>query len=153
MTFGVDGVVYNFVNDSKIVGTSVIDGPQHSTDLIGNKVDEKGRVAAFTNVAVTAMGEGAAIAEFNATQRLRNTLIEELEGSKIKSNVKEILEIAKNKNGKIVFLEQGNSNAGFKHILERHEGDFLNAGIKREDIQKVVMDAVTDGVQVGTTGK
>ncbi|GAA3930331.1 hypothetical protein GO495_07440 [Chitinophaga oryziterrae] len=57
-TLGIDGLFYNLFNDSKIVGTSIINGPQHSTDLAGNKIDEKGRIMAFTNVTGTLLSLG-----------------------------------------------------------------------------------------------
>jgi RHS repeat-associated protein len=62
-TLGIDGLLYNLFNDSKIVGTSIINGPQHSTDLAENKIDEKGRIMAFTNVTGTllSLGEFASI--------------------------------------------------------------------------------------------
>jgi hypothetical protein len=80
------------------------------------------------------------------------SLIAGLSKDGIKHNPEEILAIAKDKNGKTIFLEKGNSNAGLQHIMERHGDDFENVGIAKDDIPKVVMDAVTKGNQVGTTG-
>ena len=44
----------------------------------------------------------------------------------------DIVTIGKTTDGKLVWLEEGNDNAGLKHILERHEKEFEAKGI--EDI-------------------
>jgi hypothetical protein len=62
-TYGVDEFLYKLINDSKIVGSSVINGPQHASDLVGNKAGQKERIMAFTNVTGTALGFG----EFSAS--------------------------------------------------------------------------------------
>lgn len=83
----------------------------------------------------------------------KTKLISELFKSGAKFNTNDIVDISKNELGKIIFLENGNSKAGLLHILTEHADDFVKSGIKKDDIAKVVMDAVTTGKQVGTTGK
>jgi len=87
-----------------------------------------------------------------AAQRVRNSLIKELAENGIKHNADDIVDIAKSQSGKTVFLETGNSKAGLTHILQEHGSDFVKAGIKQDDIAKVVMDAATNGKQVGMQG-
>lgn len=57
--------------------------------------------------------------------------------------------LAKNADGKIVFLESGNSRAGLTHIMERHGADFEKAGIAQGDIADLVVQAASRGTQVG----
>ncbi len=51
-------------------------------------------------------------------------------------------------NGKIVFIEQGNSFAGLQHILN-HAADFEKRDISHDEIADVVMTAVIEGNIVG----
>lgn len=82
----------------------------------------------------------------------RKELLDELARLGIKHNPDDIVKIAKDANGKIIFLERGHSEAGLQHILE-HADDFANVGIPRERIADVVFDAVQQGHVVGTQGK
>lgn len=79
----------------------------------------------------------------------RDLLTSELEQNGIKFTKEDIVFIAKDKTGKTVFLEKGNTSAGLQHILDRHEKDFINKGLKREDIPKVIMKALTSGTNTG----
>ena len=54
--------------------------------------------------------------------------------------------------GRTVWLETGSTSAGLRHILERHETDFLNKGVSRKDIPNVVMNALEVDNVVGTNG-
>ena len=87
-----------------------------------------------------------------AEQRARSVLIKELAKNGVKHNADDIVDIAKSQSGTTVFLETGNSKSGLTHILEKHADDFVKSGIKKEDIAKVVMDAATNGKQVGMQG-
>jgi hypothetical protein len=51
------------------------------------------------------------------------------------------------KNGKVIWLEEGNSRSGWQHILERHEQDFYNkfGNIGKSDIQDKIIEAINKG--------
>ncbi|MCK6641696.1 MAG: hypothetical protein L6Q81_16580 [Bacteroidia bacterium] len=51
---------------------------------------------------------------------INRNLINELKSSGIKFSESDLRMICKDADGKIVFLESGNSNAGLQHIIERH---------------------------------
>ena len=57
-------------------------------------------------------------------------LIAELSQAGIKHNPDKIVLIAKQPDGKIVFLEEGNSESGLQHILEEHYLQFVEQGIE-----------------------
>ncbi|WP_257204961.1 hypothetical protein [Shouchella clausii] len=79
-------------------------------------------------------------------------LLDELESSGIKYNPDEVMAITKTANGKLVWLEKGNSNAGFEHVM-RHADEFAVKGIKSNEIPDLLMEALTKGKVVGTQGR
>lgn len=89
-------------------------------------------------------------------EREKIALIAELQQLEIKHNPEKILCIAKDKNGKIIFLEEGQigrKGSGLKHILEKHETDFANRGITSEQIPNFIMTAIIKSKIVGYQGK
>lgn len=82
----------------------------------------------------------------------RSELIAELIESGVRCTPENIIGIAKLADGKIVFLETGNSKAGLQHILENHTADFANKGILPEQIPDAAIAAVTQGIIVGYLG-
>ncbi|NVJ60931.1 MAG: RHS repeat protein, partial [Gammaproteobacteria bacterium] len=83
----------------------------------------------------------------------RQKLLDELSQKGIKHSPENIVDIRKTQDGKIVFLETGNKQAGLEHILVRHEQDFANVGIHADQIPEAVMTAVTQGKVIGYQGK
>ncbi|TRY09678.1 hypothetical protein FN961_25620 [Shewanella hanedai] len=81
------------------------------------------------------------------------SLTTQLSQQGIKHNPANIVQIGKNADGKIMFLETGNSSAGLQHIVQRHGADFANRGISQSQIPQAVMAAVTRGKVVGYQGK
>ncbi len=58
----------------------------------------------------------------------------------------DIIFIAKNANGRIMWLEKGNETAGLTHIISRHCDDFKRAfGLNEEQIPKFLYDVVIKG--------
>ncbi|MBD2666046.1 hypothetical protein B6N60_04988 [Richelia sinica FACHB-800] len=80
-------------------------------------------------------------------------LIAELAELGIKHNPAKIVKIAKQADGKIVFLEEGNTEAGLQHILEEHSSQFAEQGIEAEQIPDVVITALTEGKIIGYQGR
>ena len=82
----------------------------------------------------------------------RETLIATLREAEVKHTPEQIVDIRRTRDGRVIFLENGHSWAGLRHIITRHEEDFVRSGIVREDIAHAVMTAVTEGEIVGMQG-
>jgi hypothetical protein len=83
----------------------------------------------------------------------KSALISELAKLPIKHTPEEIVKIAKQAGGKIVFLEQGNSDAGLQHILEKHSLEFADQGIKQNQIPDIIITALTEGKMIRYQGR
>lgn len=81
------------------------------------------------------------------------SLLKEMSSQGIKYTPENIVQVAKNADGKIVFLETGNSKAELQHIIGEHAKDFANIGVSEAQIPSVVMKAVAEGKIVGYQGK
>jgi filamentous hemagglutinin len=82
----------------------------------------------------------------------RTQLIDELVAAGTKVTPGNVVDVRKLPDGRTVWLETGSDAAGLQHIYKRHEVDFANKGIARQDIPTVVMDALGQGNIVGTNG-
>lgn len=85
----------------------------------------------------------------------RLALLAELTQAGIKHNPEKIVKIAKQANGKIVFLEEGKITkraSGLAHILKEHKEDFTIRGISEKEIPDAVIAAVTSGTFLGYQG-
>lgn len=56
-----------------------------------------------------------------------------------------VVDIRRLPDGRTVWLEKGTDAAGLQHIYKRHEADFVNKGISRDDIPNVVMSVLERG--------
>ncbi|MEI3649565.1 MAG: hypothetical protein ACK5RT_13880 [Dolichospermum sp.] len=83
----------------------------------------------------------------------KSALISELAQLGIKHTLEKIVKIAKQADGKIVFLEEGNSDAGLQHILEKHSLEFADQGIKQNQIPDIIIKAITEGKAIRYQGK
>ncbi len=93
---------------------------------------------------------------FTNTRGAAKSLIAEVQarGDKITSD--DVIGIAKDKSGKIIWLERGTLDgkpSGLKHILVAHEDNFNSKGIATADIADFVLTAVTKGEIIGYQGK
>jgi hypothetical protein len=73
----------------------------------------------------------------------------------IKHSPEKVVRIAKQADGKIVFLEEGKAGrrgSGLSHILKKHQDDFARRGISQNEIPDAVMAAVTRGKFLGYQG-
>lgn len=79
-------------------------------------------------------------------------LIEELSKSGQKHNIDEVIAITKTPEGKLVWLEKGNSDAGLKHVLERHASEFVSEGIT--DIPRFLVELFkSKPIKMGSNAK
>jgi hypothetical protein len=91
--------------------------------------------------------------ENQVTQQVteRTELLSKLTNQAIKFSASDVINIGKNAEGKIIFMETGSAKAGLKHILN-HAEEFEAIGIPKNDIASVVFEAATKGKQVGMQG-
>lgn len=78
-------------------------------------------------------------------------LMSELANCGVKYNANDVIMITKNSNGKLVWLEKGNSSAGYQHILD-HAVDFETKGISSNQLSDFVSTALSKGEIVGMQG-
>lgn len=82
-----------------------------------------------------------------ATKKLIKEAIEQ----GIKISPEKIISIAK-VDGKIVWLESGNSSAGLQHIIEGHADHFAKWGVESSSISNFVTSTVKTGRSIGKYG-
>lgn len=85
----------------------------------------------------------------------KSALIAELVQLGVKHSPEKIVRIAKQADGKIVFLEEGKAGrrgSGLAHILKEHREDLARRGISEKEIPDAVMAAVTRGTFLGYQG-
>ncbi|MBN3066330.1 VENN motif pre-toxin domain-containing protein [Pectobacterium aquaticum] len=80
------------------------------------------------------------------------SLLKEMTTQGIKFTPENVVSVAKDNSGKIIFLEKGNSKSGLQHIVEEHGSQFAQIGIAESRIPDVVMKAATEGKIVGYQG-
>ena len=93
---------------------------------------------------------------FSGTSGEGKALIEEVQANGDKINPSDVIGITKTKDGKIIWLEKGhlgNNPSGLAHILDAHESNFNDKGIKTGDIPDFILTAVSKGKIVGHQGK
>ncbi len=92
-------------------------------------------------------GGGAGV--FKETSSLKpQKLLDELAESGVKYNLDDVIAVTKTVDGKLVWLEKGNVNAGLEHILQ-HADQFITKGIATEKIPDFIMSAIRNGEVVG----
>ncbi|MFK4269394.1 putative T7SS-secreted protein [Streptomyces milbemycinicus] len=84
--------------------------------------------------------------------RIDSDAVKQLEDDGVKFSPDRLVSVQRDQDGRVVFLEKGNEDAGLQHILD-HEGDFARKGVAREDIPDLVMSAATHGEIVGYQGR
>ncbi|WP_432588894.1 putative T7SS-secreted protein [Streptomyces sp. HD1123-B1] len=84
--------------------------------------------------------------------KIDSDAVKQLEDDGVNFSPDRLVSVQRDQNGKVVFLEKGNENAGLQHILD-HEDDFARKGVSRDDIPDLVMSAATRGEIVGYQGK
>jgi uncharacterized protein YukE len=82
----------------------------------------------------------------------REELLEELAANGVKHDPEKVILIGKDGDGKIVFLESGNADAGLQHVME-HANQFADIGVPREKVGQFAFDAATTGKIIGYQGK
>ncbi|WP_223533549.1 filamentous hemagglutinin N-terminal domain-containing protein [Pseudomonas sp. GL-RE-20] len=83
---------------------------------------------------------------------VNTSLLDELTANGVKFTPENVVATTRSSNGKVVFLETGNSKAGLQHIIEEHGSQFAQMGVSEAQIPSVVMKAVSEGKLVGYQG-
>jgi len=86
------------------------------------------------------------------TEQTTRELLFELASNGIKHTPENIVRIARDEGGRVVFLEKGTAESGLQHIIKRHAAQFVEGGVAEESIPDLIMKAVTQGKQVGMQG-
>lgn len=90
---------------------------------------------------------------FSGTSGEGKALIDEVIANGDRISPDKVVLITKDPNGKIVWLEEGNSSAGLQHIIERHGKEFNGKGISNDELPDYVLEAVFQGNIIGTQGR
>jgi len=77
--------------------------------------------------------------------------MDELANSGVRYNSNDVAAITKTADGKLVWLENGNAQAGLEHIMN-HADDFAAKGIAQNKIKDLIMTALEKGEIVGYQG-
>lgn len=76
-------------------------------------------------------------------------LVDEARAAGVKIDPDAVVQIGRNADGKIIWLERGNSRAGLEHIVQDHHADFLADGVPADRIPELVHRAATEGRYTG----
>ncbi|MPM22890.1 hypothetical protein SDC9_69350 [bioreactor metagenome] len=74
--------------------------------------------------------------------------LDELAQSGVKYSQQDVVAVTKNVDGKLIWLEKGNSYAGFEHVM-KHADEFVSKGIGKELIPEFLITAVREGKLIG----
>ncbi|MEN2666676.1 T7SS effector LXG polymorphic toxin [Listeria aquatica] len=86
--------------------------------------------------------------------KLDNKLIDKLKKAGVKITKGDVIKIKELSNDKkIVWLEKGNSSAGFEHILIEHGEQFVKQGISKVELPDFLMSALEKGKVIGYQGR
>lgn len=83
----------------------------------------------------------------------RTSLIDDLIAGGTKITPENVVDIRKLPDGRTVWLETGNSNAGLRHIVGEHGSEFAQRGIPEAEIPEVLFAALQRNNVVGYQGR
>jgi hypothetical protein len=88
------------------------------------------------------------------TRLINPALIAEVRRQGHKITLERVVRIGRDRQQRVVWLEEGNERAGLQHILgPKRVAQFEDAGVAKEDITDVVFTAATERKPIGVTGK
>jgi uncharacterized Zn-binding protein involved in type VI secretion len=131
-----------------VIGGMVLGGMALLGDL-GDRLGPGYRDLLQGMAGMALLGTGPKVAKLG---KPNHALLTELTANGVKFTPENIVAIARDTNGRIIFLETGNSRAGLRHIVERHGEEFARMGVSEAKIPNVVMKAVTEGKISGYQG-
>ena len=118
------GIPGNDRNRCRSSGCNVPDGETVIAGASGVQAIEDARRAEE----IGKISQNANVADTDINLKPQN-LMNELANSGVKYNPDEVVAVTKTKDGKLLWLENGNTKSGLTHIVERHADDFASQGI------------------------
>jgi hypothetical protein len=92
------------------------------------------------------------VASGNVVKPLKpQNYMDELAHSGQKHTAKDVISITKTPEGKLVWLEKGNTTSGLEHVM-KHANEFATKGISAEKVPEFLMEAVSKGKIVSMQG-
>lgn len=82
-----------------------------------------------------------------------NDDIKKLENAGVKFNKDDLIFVANDSSGHLIWLEQGNNSVGLNHIVVEHGKQFADAGIAIENIPQILIETIKNGEYVGIQGR
>lgn len=82
-----------------------------------------------------------------------NDDIKKLENAGVKFNKDDVIFVANDSSGRLIWLEQGNNSVGLNHIVVEHGKQFEDAGIAIENIPQILIETIKNGEYVGIQGR
>ncbi|AKA70511.1 hypothetical protein [Clostridium scatologenes] len=158
ITYEKGGYIYTYVstenspptfNGVELPNDDIItkDGQVISTKTYGYKLVYTNEPKISTGIVFVSPIEGAGKASWKSAD-----LVDELASSGVKYSPDDVVAVAKTADGKLVWLENGNSKARIQHILD-HADDFAKKGVQQDKIQDLVMESLTNGKVVDYQGR
>jgi hypothetical protein len=89
----------------------------------------------------------------SVTKETEETLLKELAASGVKHDPAAIVNIFRDSEGRIVWLETGDEARGLQHIIVRHGEELAGKGITEAEVPDLLQTAIQDGEIVGYQGK
>ncbi|BCS88785.1 hemagglutinin repeat-containing protein [Pseudodesulfovibrio sediminis] len=144
---------YKFVEEGKqdeaglVMGTLIYDVGEF---LVGAGAAGAGILKGTKKLAgmVKGVSKGAVYAA-----KVDSSLLIELIQKGVKVTADDVLFTQRMPDGKIAFLEKGNSAAGLTHIIERHASQFVAKGIPENEILDAIYQAIKENNIIGYQGK
>jgi hypothetical protein len=93
---------------------------------------------------------GEKIAGSNTSDLKPPELMDELAKSGVKYNPDDVVVVTKTPEGKLVWLEKGNPEAGLQHIIDNHAIDFARRGVAKNQLPELLAKALQEEKVVGT---
>jgi filamentous hemagglutinin len=117
----------------------------------GSQLDGQQGGTSYTNPEHQ-LNPGNMYSEDGTKGTLNTSLLDELTANGVKFTRENVIATTRSPDGKVVFLETGNSKAGLQHIIEEHGSQFAQMGVSEAQIPGVVMRAISEGKLVGYQG-
>lgn len=98
------------------------------------------------------MRDADAITRINTCLQ-RYSLFQRLRQNEVQFNPGAVMSVYNHPTRGIIFLEKGNAESGFQHIIERHGKEFATIGIPSEALPDAIFSAITNNEIEGYQGK
>ncbi|MDF7675097.1 hypothetical protein PT283_10060, partial [Acetobacteraceae bacterium ESL0697] len=122
-----------------------LDGKNPNTGKVGDNC--------ATDECVTVHGKRPDKPTANSSSSFNQEYLDEMSKNGVKFSPDNLVKVEKLSDGRIVFLETGNSKAGLQHIVDEHGKEFAQMGVPESEIPNTIMDTLKNGKIVGYQGE